>query len=47
VEQVGAELVSTFVAMKRFEVERFTQEVGAFDPEVISEWEVQEYAAHL
>ena len=47
VEQLGAELVSTFVAMKRFEVERFEEAVGTFDPEVVTEWEVREYAAHL
>ena len=33
--------------MKRFEVERFGEAVGTFDPEVITEWEVREYAAHL
>ncbi len=47
VEQLGSELVSTFVAMKRFEVERFTEAVGALDLEVVSEWEVEEYASHL
>ena len=47
VEQLGKELVSTFVAMKRFEVERFTEAVGELDLEVISEWEIQEYASHL
>jgi glutamine synthetase len=47
VGEVGQALVSTFVAMKRFEVERFTEAVGAFDPEVVSQWEVEEYAAHL
>ena len=36
-----------FVAMKRFEVERFTEAVGELDLEVVSEWEVQEYASHL
>ena len=46
-ERLGADLVSTFVAMKRFEVERFGQEVGELDPEVVSAWEVEEYAAHL
>ena len=44
VEQLGEELVSTFVAMKRFEVERFNEAVGDLDPEVVTEWEVQEYA---
>ena len=43
----GSELVSTFVAMKRFEVERFTEAVGELDLEVVSEWEVEEYASHL
>ena len=47
VGELGEELVSTFVAMKRFEVERFGEAVGTFDPEVITEWEVREYAAHL
>ncbi len=46
-ERLGADLVATFVAMKRFEVERFGQEVGELDPEVVSAWEVEEYAAHL
>jgi glutamine synthetase len=46
-ERLGEELVATFVAMKRFEVERFGQEVGELDPEVVSAWEVEEYAAHL
>ena len=47
VEAVGPQLVSTFVAMKRFEVERFAEAVGALDPEVVSEWEIEEYASHL
>jgi glutamine synthetase len=47
VEALGAELVATFVAMKRFEVERFEAAVGALDVEVVSEWELEEYAAHL
>ncbi len=47
VEALGPRLVATFMAMKRFEVERFTQEVGALDPEVVTEWELEEYAAHL
>ncbi len=47
VEAVGHQLVSTFVAMKRFEVERFAEAVGALDPEVVSEWEIEEYASHL
>jgi len=47
VERLGPELVATFVAMKRFEVERFQEVVGALDPEVVSVWEVEEYAAHL
>jgi hypothetical protein len=33
--------------MKRFEVERFTQAVGELDAEVVTAWEVEEYAAHL
>ena len=47
VERLGAELVSTFVAMKRFELERFREVVGELDPAVITVWEVEEYAAHL
>jgi glutamine synthetase len=47
VESLGRELVDTFVAIKRFEVERFAGAVGALDVEVVSEWELQEYAAHL
>jgi len=47
VGELGEELVSTFVAMKRSEVERFEEAVGTFDPNVITEWEVREYAAHL
>jgi hypothetical protein len=39
--------VETFLAMKRFEVERFGQEVGELDVETVSEWELEEYAAHL
>jgi hypothetical protein len=33
--------------MKRFEVERFTEAVGQLDPEVVTEWEINEYASHL
>ncbi|HKP09812.1 MAG TPA: hypothetical protein VJT76_03705, partial [Gaiella sp.] len=47
VERLGPQLVSTFVAMKRFEVERFQEVVGELDRDVISVWEVEEYAAHL
>ncbi|MBA2295701.1 MAG: glutamine synthetase [Actinobacteria bacterium] len=47
VERLGAQLVSTFLAMKRFEVERFAESVGEFDVETITAWEVEEYAAHL
>ncbi len=47
VAKLGAELVSTFVAMKRFEVERFAEAVGELDVNTISEWEIREYAAHL
>jgi glutamine synthetase len=47
VEQLGVELVATFVAMKRFEVERFAEAAGAFDVETVTTWEVEEYAAHL
>jgi len=47
VERLGPQLVSTFVAMKRFEVERFQEVVGELDREVVTVWEVEEYAAHL
>jgi hypothetical protein len=33
--------------MKRFEAERFAEVVGALDPEVVTVWELEEYAAHL
>jgi glutamine synthetase len=46
-DRLGAELVATFLAMKRFEVERFGEAVGELDLEVVSAWEVEEYAAHL
>ena len=46
-EKLGAAIVSTFVAMKRFEVERFGEAVGELDLEVVSPWEIEEYAAHL
>jgi glutamine synthetase len=46
-DKLGAQLVSTFLAMKRFEVERFAEAVGELDVEVVSEWEIEEYAAHL
>ena len=35
-EALGAQLVSTFVAMKRFEVERFAEAVGELDVEVVT-----------
>jgi glutamine synthetase len=47
VERLGEELVATFLAVKRFEVERFAEVVGELDLEVVSAWEVEEYAAHL
>jgi glutamine synthetase len=47
VGRLGAPLVDTFLTMKRFELERFAEEVGELDVETVSEWEVQEYAAHL
>ena len=47
VERLGQELVSTFVAMKRFELERFRDVVGELDRAVVSVWELEEYAAHL
>jgi hypothetical protein len=33
--------------MKRFEVQRFAEAVGDLDRELVSAWEVEEYAAHL
>ncbi len=47
VDRLGADLVSTFVAMKRFEVERFAEAVGELDVNTVSDWELEEYAAHL
>ena len=47
VEKLGEQLVSTFLAMKRFEVERFAESVGELDVETVTAWEVKEYAAHL
>jgi glutamine synthetase len=46
-ERLGTDLVATFLAMKRFEVERFAEAVGELDLAVVSAWEVEEYAAHL
>ncbi len=46
-EALGGELARTFLAMKRFEVERFDGEVGELDPGVVTVWELEEYAAHL
>jgi glutamine synthetase len=45
--KLGDQLVRTFVAMKRFEVERFQEAVGELDVEVVSQWEIEEYASHL
>lgn len=47
VEQIGSAMVSTFVGMKRFEVQRFADEVGTLDRETVTAWEVREYASHL
>jgi len=33
--------------MKRFEASRFAEEVGVLDVETVTDWEIQEYAAHL
>lgn len=46
-DRLGSQLVSTFVAMKRFEVERFAEAVGELDVEVVTSWEIEEYASHL
>ena len=43
----ATQLVATFLAMKRFEVERFDEAVGELDVETVTEWEIEEYAAHL
>jgi glutamine synthetase len=45
--KLGDKLVRTFVAMKRFEVERFQEAVGELDVEVVTQWEIEEYASHL
>jgi glutamine synthetase len=47
VERLGPDLVSTFLAIKRFEVQRFAEAVGELDTESVSDWEIEEYAAHL
>jgi glutamine synthetase len=47
VEALGADLVATFVTIKRSEVERFKEAVGELDVEAVSVWELEEYAAHL
>ncbi len=47
VDGLGHRLVSTFLAMKRFEVERFAETVGELDSEVVTVWELEEYATHL
>lgn len=47
VAELGGPLVDTFLAMKRFELERFEQEVGVLDVETITQWEIDEYVAHL
>ena len=38
-DAIGAEIVDTFLAMKRFEVERYRQHV--------SDWDLAEYLHHL
>jgi glutamine synthetase len=47
VAALGEQLVRTFVALKRFELERFKESVGDLDVETVSEWELEEYASHL
>ena len=47
VDGLGSELVGTFVAMKRGEVQRFAETAGELDVEVVTAWEVAEYASHL
>jgi glutamine synthetase len=46
-DALGRELVATFLAMKRLEVERFEEAVGELDRETVSVWELEEYVAHL
>ena len=45
--RLGKHPVQTFVAMKRFEVERFTEEIEEFDVGVVTRGEIEEYAPHL
>jgi glutamine synthetase len=47
VEALGPELVATFVAVKRFEVQRFAEAVGVLDVDHVTEWELEEYASHV
>jgi glutamine synthetase len=47
VEALGPELVATFLAVKRFEVQRFAEAVGDLDVDHVTEWELEEYASHL
>ena len=47
VDALGHQLVHTFVTMKRDEVARFADAVGELDPEVVTEWELREYASYL
>ena len=47
VDALGHQLVHTFVTMKRDEVARFADAVGELDPEVVTEWELREYATYL
>jgi glutamine synthetase len=47
VDALGPDLVGTFLAMKRFEAERFDEAVGELDVETVTVWELEEYAAHL
>jgi glutamine synthetase len=47
VEGLGSALAGTFLAMKRFEVQRFDEAVGELDVEQVTEWELEEYASHL
>ena len=46
-DSLGEQLVATFLAMKRFEAQRFEEAVGELDLETVTEWELEEYAAHL
>lgn len=47
IDIVGGPLVDVFEVMKRDEIDRFTESVGADLPEEVTEWEVKEYFLDL